>query len=140
MNKIKMKKILVLFLLMLSVSCTTNYYYVMANEDTPLYDGKNENHNTLVVVPQNTQMFINSKGTKYRRIKYGNFQGWAINPRYSASGSSTSLQSSSYGGSSSTPRGRSSYYSPSKTVNVRGYTRKNGTYVKPHSRSAPRRR
>lgn len=38
----------------------------------------------------------------------------------------------------------SRYYSPNyipdnnKTVNVRGYTRKDGTYVRPHTRSAPR--
>lgn len=37
-------------------------------------------------------------------------------------------------------RSGGSSYSGGGTVHVRGYTRKNGTYVAPHTRSAPRRR
>jgi len=43
------------------------------------------------------------------------------------------------GGTGSSSTGSSSY-GRAKTVNVRGYTRKDGTYVRPHTRSAPRRR
>ena len=51
----------------------------------------------------------------------------------------------SYSGSSVTSlkhRRNQSYYTPSynKPVKVRGYYRKNGTYVKPHTRSRPRSR
>jgi hypothetical protein len=40
----------------------------------------------------------------------------------------------------SSPRSSSSRRSPGTEVHVRGYTRKDGTYVQPHTRSAPRRR
>jgi hypothetical protein len=48
----------------------------------------------------------------------------------------------SYGGADTSSYGRA--YAPSVgsggRVSVRGYTRKDGTYVRPHTRSAPRRR
>lgn len=44
------------------------------------------------------------------------------------------IASSASGSSASTSSGRR------KTVSVRGYTRRDGTYVRPHTRSAPRRR
>ena len=40
----------------------------------------------------------------------------------------------------SSPRSSSSRSSPGTEVHVRGYTRKDGTYVRPHTRSAPRRK
>jgi hypothetical protein len=57
-------------------------------------------------------------------------------PSMAPSSDSSSWSSSDY--SYSSPRSRSS--SSSGSVYVRGYTRRDGTYVHPHTRSAPRRR
>lgn len=135
-----MKKNLILMLLVLSVSCTTNYNYVTANEDIPLYQDKNESHSAFVVVPQNTKIFINGKGKKYRKIKYGNYEGWAVNPNYTGTTTASSSSSSASRSSTSSSSSSSSYSSSPKTVHVKGYTRKDGTYVRPHTRSAPRRK
>lgn len=43
-------------------------------------------------------------------------------------------------GNSGYSSGSNSGSSPARTVNVRGYTRRDGTYVRPHTRSAPSRR
>jgi hypothetical protein len=64
------------------------------------------------------------------------------NETYSRKDPATTIQHS-YGGNNS--KKSKSYSSTAKstsgkTVQVKGYYRKNGTYVKPHTRSAPKRR
>lgn len=55
-------------------------------------------------------------------------------PTGSGSRYASELGASSYGGSHSASSGGAG------SVSVRGYTRKDGTYVQPHTRSAPRHR
>jgi len=127
-----MKKLLFLTLCILLSSCITNYYSVNLEEDTPVYTSTRNGANAIVVIPRGSSAYIASGSKSYIKIKWNNFNGWAINPRYSSYSSNTNTtrnySNSSTGGSSS------------KTVSVKGYTRKDGTYVRPYTRSAPRRR
>ena len=141
-----MKRILLLFsILLLFTSCVTNYYTVYTDEDAYFQKSINNEYQT-VFVPSGTAVYLNSSYQRrgYKKIKYRGKYYWTSGFKYSYS--PTNYNSSSYSNSSSnyTPRSTSSYYNSSsssgKTVNVKGYYRKNGTYVKPHTRSAPRRR
>lgn len=134
-----MKRILLLFsIVLLFTSCVTNYYTVYTNEDTYFQKSKNNEYET-VLIPSGTPVYLNSSYNSkgYKKIKYrGNY--------YWSSGFNYSYTTPSYNSSSYYSSPRSSSYSSSSssggTVNVKGYYRKNGTYVKPHTRSAPRRR
>jgi hypothetical protein len=132
-----MKKFVFLLLLAFSMqSCITNYYYVNVNTDTPIYSAQNDGSSIIYTVPSGSGLYIKGKSyRKYRKIKYNNYIGWAYNPNYTESSSSSSS-------SSSNSRPSSNYSTPSagKTVHVKAYYRKDGTYVKSHTRSAPRRK
>jgi len=133
-----MKKLLLLLLFAFSTISCVNYYNVTVNNDTILYSKENDGSPVVYTVASGTSVYIKGeKSKKYRKIKYGKYVGWAYYPSYSTPNqySSTSTSSYSYPSSSSY-----SYPSSSKTVNVKGYYRKNGTYVSPHTRSAPRRK
>ena len=130
-----MKKVsLLLMFAYLATSCV-NYYNVTVNADTVLYSSGNDGSSVVYRVPSGSSVYIKGKKSKrYRKIKYGNYAGWAYYPDYSASSNYSSSSSSS---SSSSKRSSSNYSNPGKTVNVKGYYRKNGTYVRPHTRSSP---
>lgn len=133
-----MKKLLLLFLLPFLFSCT-NYYYVVVDSDTPLYQTRSDEGATIFTVPAKEGVYIDGKKTKkFRKIKYNGYIGWASNPNYT--GSDVKSNYTSRSSSSSSYKSRKSYSGSSKTVKVKGYTRKDGTYVKPHTRSAPKRR
>lgn len=134
-----MKKItFFLIILLLMVSCT-NYYTVLLTEDTNVY-ATSSNENIITTIPKDTQVYISNKANKknYKKIKWGNYYGLAYNPSYTSYSAYTSARNYN----TSTPSYNN--YTPSKssggTVHVKGYTRKDGTYVSPHTRSAPRRR
>ena len=130
-----MRKVsLLLMFVYLATSCV-NYYNVTVNADTVLYSSGNDRSSVVYSVPSGSSVYIKGKKSKkYRKIKYGNYAGWAYYPNYTASSQYSSRYSSS---SSSSTRSSSNYSSPGKTVNVKGYYRKNGTYVRPHTRSSP---
>lgn len=138
-----MKRAILLFLIsFLFSSCVTNYYYVTLEEDTNIYLSSNDGSNIQTVIPSGDMAYISSKVKKnnYRRIKYKNKYGWAYNPSYRGYAASNY---SSYNYTSGTSKKSRSYTKSSgraKTVSVKGHYRKNGTYVKPYKRSAPRRR
>lgn len=118
----------------LTTSCV-NYYNVTVNADTVLYSSGNDESSVVYSVPSGSSVYIKGKKSKkYRKIKYGNYAGWAYYPNYTATSHYSSRYSSS---SSSRTRSSSNYSNPGKTVNVKGYYRKNGTYVRPHTRSSP---
>lgn len=131
------KNLFLLILTLLFTSCTTNYYTVLLNEDTTIYKN-GDSLNFITSVPKNTQVYISNKSNRknFKKIKWGNYYGWAYNPNYTTYSSYTPVSQSSY----------RSIYSPSSSkssggsVSVKGYYRKDGTYVKPHTRSAPKRR
>lgn len=131
------KNLFLLIITLLFTSCTTNYYTVLLNEDTTIYKN-GDSLNFITSVPKDTQVYISSKSNRknFKRIKWGNYFGWAYNPNYTSYSSYTPVSQPSYR-STYTP---SSSTSSGGSVSVKGYYRKDGTYVKPHTRSAPKRR
>ena len=130
-----MRKVSLLFMFAYLATSCVNYYNVTVNADTVLYSSGNDGSSVVYSVPSGSSVYIKGKKSKkYRKIKYGNYAGWAYYPKYTASSHYSTRYSSS---SSSSTRSSSNYSSPGKTVNVKGYYRKNGTYVKPHTRSSP---
>lgn len=124
-------------------SCATNYYYVNIDEDTPIYENTNGTE-SIIVIPKGYGAYISSSTKKYKKAKWKNYKGWVINPVYSYDQNSKNY--TRYNSSASNNNSSSSYNSstnkstPGKTVHVKSYTRKDGTYVRAHTRSSPKRR
>lgn len=132
-----MKKLSLILLLLILNSCATNYYFVDIDEDTTIFTSK-DGKESVTTIPKGSSAYINRSDKTARKVKWKKFKGWAINPAYSNRIFSSNSNSNSYTKDSYTK-------SPTKTssggtVQVKGYTRKNGTYVAPHTRSAPRRK
>ncbi len=134
-------------------SCTTNYYLVSSGEETPVYSQPNENNSTAII-PANRPFIYWGKG-KRAKTKYGQINGYsayltswrklakltkkqltALTFENDAGYSYNRVSNSTYSGGTSSKK---SSTSSGGTVHVKGYTRKDGTYVRPHTRSAPRR-
>lgn len=124
---------------MLLSSCTTNYYAMYMVEDAPIMASSNDGSVVRTVVPQGTQVYISPRGkSKYSKVKWNKYKGWVPNTSYAISnpkGKSTVQTTSSSSQYKSTP-----VRSSGGSVHVKGHYRKNGTYVRPYTRSAPRRR
>ncbi|MDF2517926.1 MAG: hypothetical protein K0R59_3222 [Sphingobacterium sp.] len=139
-----MKRFYYLFLLLfLFVSCTTNYYSVYLKEDTPIYHKKDTASTVYTIIPKGTKVYYTDGPRSYSKIKWKNYTGWTAHLAYSyvpvSDSSKAVLNGNSYlsGSSRYTP---SSSTSSGGSVHVKGYYRKNGTYVRPHTRSSGRRR
>lgn len=139
-----MKRVLkLLFLFTICVtalSCSTNYYTVLLSEDAKMYTST-DSIDLITTVPKNTEVFLSSGSNKkkYKRIKWGNYSGWTYNPAFTTYSNYVSSKGSSSGTSAyHYSSGRST--SSSGSVSVKGHYRKNGSYVRPHTRSAPSRR
>lgn len=153
-------------LLMLS-SCTTNYYLTVSDAETPISTTLNGIDQPSSI--ESGKAFVYISGTKNAFIKYGSITGygtklttWKKLKKLSKEQVDNLRFTNEYGYvydgipvtqyqygrliQNSHSSGSSSYGSESRsrtssggTVHVKGYTRKNGTYVSPHTRSAPRR-
>ncbi|BFM43957.1 hypothetical protein CFS9_25980 [Flavobacterium sp. CFS9] len=137
-----MKKISLILLLFILNSCASNYYFVNVDEDTPIFTSKNGKE-SVTIIPKGSGAYITRSDKKARKIKWKNFKGWAINPLYSNpifSNPTLSANSSNNNSTDNNYTKSSIRTSSGGSVQVKGYTRKNGTYVAPHTRSAPRRR
>jgi hypothetical protein len=128
------------------MSCDT-YYNITSTEDIYLYNSpsKSDNEKDVIVIPAGTYYYSTFKKKRFRKAKYGNVKGYVYNPYFdNPYYSPRNSNSQSTSTSTSTPRNNysssSSTTSYPKTVNVKGYYRRDGTYVRPHTRSAPRRR
>ncbi len=137
----------IFFLLLLSITGCKNVYYVgltdtpsalFSSEDTLYHDQE-----SMTVIPAREKILIKKKIRKgLYQVTYRNNSGYIFNPRfssyrkfhsqidgnlfaYSTIKSATSTQKDTYSGGD---------------VSVKGYYRKDGTYVRPHTRSAPSRR
>lgn len=133
-----MKKIFLLLIIITLNSCSTNYYFVNIDEDTNIYTSK-KGTESVAIIPKGSGAYINTSSKKCRKVKWRNYKGWVISPVYS---NSTNI-SNNYNSSNYNYTKSSTNYSPSSSggsVNVKSYTRKDGTYVRSHTRSAPRRR
>lgn len=139
-----MKRILILVLIILFSSCNT-YYYISNAEDIYLYNSpdKNVSNKETTLIPKGTYYYTTIVKKPFRKAKYGKSKGYLYNPYFDNPYYTTNSKvpvSNTLIKNNSTYNYSSKSYNASKTVNVKGYYRKNGTYVKPHTRSAPRRK
>lgn len=135
-----MKKIIAIILMFILNSCVTNYYYVSVDEDSTIYNSKGGSE-PIVIIPKGSRVYITKSDKNYRKIKWNKYKGWTENLVYSNTSIPNNYSSSNYNSSSNSyQRSSTKTSSGGGTVHVKGYTRKNGTYVSPHTRSAPRRR
>ncbi|MCJ7935026.1 MAG: hypothetical protein MUW56_15725 [Chryseobacterium sp.] len=137
-----MKRILNLLLFLTvclaTIACSTNYYTVLLTDDTKLYSSTDSIH-TVTIIPKNTHVFLSSNPHKnnYREMKWENYSGWAYKPAFTSYSSYGPAQTSS---SLSTYRPGSTDKSSGGTASVKSYYRKDGTYVRSHTRSTSSRR
>ena len=153
-----MKRLILLFSLVVTMlsACTTNYYLVVADSETPVYSELHGDQ-AATSIPPNKGFVVNRKLATRSKVQYGGVTGYGLhltswrelaklNKKQYRELTFSDIYGYTYGGVSTesyaTPRTKATA-SPSTysggTVHVKGYTRKDGTYVKPHTRSAPRR-
>lgn len=150
-----MKRFALSFLIALFMlsSCTTNYYLMVSNTETPIYSS-DATETLIATIPSNNAFIFSNP---YGKVKYGTINGYSpyvvtwrkvvkLRKKQVRNLTFTSevgytyneiLSSSDVNSVSNTKSKTTS--SSAGTVQVKGYTRKDGTYVKPHTRSAPRR-
>ena len=145
-------KVALIFLLIWSFfleSCTSLYFVGNTNDSANLYSNKDTLQSVIVVIPAGAEVLIKQKRKKYSRIIYKGYHGYVHKLRFSNYHRFNSQRDGDlYGYSTKKPKTSrpTSYRSSSvsstknKTVHVKGYYRKNGTYVKPHSRKPPTRK
>lgn len=143
-------------------SVTGNYYLVLTSDPVLVYQTQ-ELTGEPVIIPPGKQFFVQPAKGKYREALYFGRTGYiakrdfAISTPYKYSDLSLfgiGPDSSYHFGykqslavrqqKDSVLPARQPTYTPSQTaggtVNVKGFYRKNGTYVAPHTRSAPKRK
>jgi hypothetical protein len=152
----KLRLSLLLYVTFLISSCTTNYYLVTSNANVDLYQTA-ANKDLLISIPAGN-VFLTKGKSKVRYTQYGSIKGYSrlsnlrrqVKFKQSEYANLVFHEQTGYGYKgyvTSTPNAAEGNYrkasapksSSGGPVHVRGYTRKNGTYVQPHTRSAPRR-
>jgi hypothetical protein len=142
-----MRQLLHILITLLISSCSTNYYLCSVDKPTAVYQTQDTTQ-IKFYIPQGKQLIAKKKGKKFRAVKYGDVDGYIVTQSFSSElpYSSKNLKYLTFNNDStytyarvSSSSGRSTS-SSGGTVQVKGYYRKNGTYVKPHTRSAPKRK
>jgi len=145
------------FLVLLAVFGCSNVYYVgELVQETNLYIPGNPNPNDsniiqfattdyYVVVPTSTKVLIKSKKKSTYSVIYKTYEGYLNSPNFTYYRKfSSAVDSTLYGYSTIKPvRVKptfTNYRSSGGSVPVKGYYRKDGTYVRPHYRSSPSRK
>lgn len=155
----------ILSIVLLLSSCTTNYFLVVSDTDTPIYSDM-EYESQQGNIQAGTAFLYKGNGkageTQYGIIKgySSKVAGWKSLKKLSKKQIDELVFTTDYGYTywniptsmyrygrlyqpTTTTGTRASSSKPSTssggTVHVKGYTRKDGTYVQPHTRSAPRR-
>ncbi len=143
MNRI-FKFSLILFFSISLFSCSSIYYVGETSEPMKVYEIIDTTSTVSYVIPVGSKVLTQKKSKKYYYIIYENYKGYVYNPNYlNFHKYNSSTDGVLYGYSSIKPKSTKSYNSNSSSrssggsVNVKGYYRKNGTYVSPHTRSKP---
>lgn len=140
-----MRKILYgLFLTLLFISCKVtrveNFYTVLITEDAPIFLKADTLSKSIHFVNSGQPVFMDLDNSKkgYRKVKYKGQTGYVYRPSFTEYNKyyASKLNDSTKVDNVIKPNTSS----PGGTISVKGYYRKDGTYVKPHTRKAPRRR
>lgn len=122
-------------------SCTNIYYVGQTTEPLKVYYEPDTTSLVTYTIPIGSKVLTKKKSKKFHYIIFNTYKGYAFKPTYIGYRKfNSSVDGELYGYSSSKTKSSSSTYGGGGTVNVKGYYRKNGTYVSPHTRSAPTRR
>jgi len=166
MNRFALTSMLILLVLS---GCSTSYYLTVSDVDTPVYSTNNGYDNETTILAGKAFLYSGRTGrasTQYgtfngystriatwkplKKLSKKHLKDLSFTNDYGYTLSSVPVALYQYGRLNKnypsytptyTPRATSTKSSTSSggTVQVKGYTRKNGTYVRPHTRSAPRR-
>jgi uncharacterized protein with WD repeat len=143
-----MNKVFLLLCLCILFGCTNVSYVGETTAPVEVYETADLKSNASYTIPRGVKVLSKKQSKKFYHLTYQSKKGYAYNPsfanfhRYRSSvdgdlyGYTTNKPKS--GGGSSYTNSSSNSYKP-KTVNVKGYTKKNGTYVAPHTRGTPSR-
>lgn len=145
-------------------ACSSQYYLSETATEIPLYYDKSASGEVITFIPEGKEIIIKGeRGPTRRKVKFQNYVGWTYSPyliyskKFNYSGTfRTTQKNTNYTSSFNKPskikkQGTKSYsnnstrtyqYSDNQInrsgrVNVKGYYRKDGTYVRPHTRSYP---
>ena len=144
MKKNSFSLILISIILSLFTSCITNYYSMYTTEEAAVFSNSKEAIATKFIIPRGTLIYVTKGNTKRSKVKWNNYSGWINKSSYSYYKPDNSAVLNSPINNEIVPSKKTNDYRPSSTsggtVQVKGYYRKNGTYVRPHTRSSPRRR
>lgn len=136
--------VMIIFFLSFFTSCVTNYYTMYTTEDAVVFRNSKESTITKVIIPKGSSIYVTKGNSERSKVKWNNYYGWIRNSSYSHYKPDNLVSAVSLDSSYTSPGSKVSNYPSGSasggTVQVKGYYRKNGTYVKPHTRSAPRRR
>jgi hypothetical protein len=153
-------KIALLVVLLSCISCsvsknTTEEFYFSCTSDYGynVYPTTKCAGETIAFIPSRAILYTKTpRKRKKVYVTYGSVSGWIFKPKFKNINSTTyrilprslvitqdSLLSVSNKTKSYISPNSNSSFSP-KTIHVKGYYRKDGTYVRPHMRSAPKRR
>lgn len=141
MSKIIIKIILLLNFILLG--CSKAYYIGESVDSLKVFSTNDTTTNALYIIPKGSIVLTKKNSRKYHHIIFENYQGYVYNPKYTNYRRyNSSTDGILYGYSSVKPKKVNKYYNKnnsksngSSTVKVKGYYRKDGTYVKPHTRS-----
>lgn len=138
MNRI-IKNIGILFLTISFFSCTSIYYVGETLEPIKVYSIVDTSATVNYIIPAGSRVLTQKKSKKYYYVIYESQKGYVYNPNYKNYHKyNSSNDGVLYGYSTTKPKNTNSYNSSSGgSVNVKGYYRKNGTYVRPYTRSSP---
>lgn len=135
-----MRQLYYLLIPLLLFSCTRTHYLYTVDKPTALYQNEDTTH-IIGYIPPGKQLIAHKKGKRYTSVTFGNKEGYIVTQsfptevtyaekelrylHFNSDSTYTYIKSSSSG-------------SAGGTVYVKGYYRKDGTYVKPHTRKAPK--
>ena len=136
-----MKHLITFFALLIVVfglhSCTTVYYVGETNLPTKIYYLEDTTGMVAYTVPAGKKLLVRKKHNKYYSVVYDTYQGYTYNTPFSNYHKFNSTTDGDLYGYSTSKKNESTSSGSGGTVNVKGYYRKNGTYVQPHTRSSP---
>lgn len=129
-----------LFIVLGFFSCTTVYYVGQAETPTNIYSTQDTSSNVVCTIPVGSKVLIKKKRKKYFDVAYMTYEGYSYKTLFSNYRKFNSTVDGDLYGYSTTKRKALTSPSSGRSVNVKGYYRKNGTYVKPYTRSSPSRK
>lgn len=142
--KTKLTTAFLLFIFALT-GCKNIYYVGVINTPSELFSSEDKlyhDRGMVDIIPANEKVLIKEKRRKNSYyVVYKDHSGYIFNPSFSSYRKfNPQLDDSLYGYSTTKPKTKPNDATTGGSVSVKGYYRKDGTYVKPHTRSTPSRR